>query len=93
MQLRSHPHLSWPPSWGGSMAPYDRIPMGEDGILKDVVLNADHLSLAIDYEGRDWKGILIVKSEESTFVQQVHNELNQNLGNPISEIGNLEIDF
>lgn len=98
MELRRHPKIKhWPPVWSGTYGLGNTFQHGENGVLEDVRLLAkDHigptrLQLEGKCEGRTFKGDLL--SEDPKFLQQLHEKLKSSRGQPIRDIGSLEIEF
>lgn len=80
----------WPPEW--SMSDHQ---IGEEGVLEDVQLrqelSARIISIEANHLGDCRKGIMIL--EDPVQLELVFEKLRENLGRPLTEIGNLEIDF
>jgi len=103
MHLRDHPKLNWnglstwPPQLGGSYGPGTKFPLGEESILKAVRLHeAEHigparLQLEVEHEGDTSNGNLL--SDDTKFLQQLHEMLKGCFEQPIQKIGNLETVF
>jgi hypothetical protein len=80
----------WPPEWWvtdqGS---------GEEGHLEVVHFRNDKkpacISVGAVHSGAERKGIIIL--EESAQLEVLYRKLQENLGRPLTEIGDLEIDF
>jgi hypothetical protein len=90
----------WPPQWGGACARGARFPQGEDaGILVDVrrernigfdpAYGEEILVLEVEYEERRWTGVLPIRDRHLR--DRVHDLLRENLGRPVSHIGELEL--
>ena len=79
----------WPPEWVSDQQ------AGEAGVLEGVQLRYEFsirlLSIEANYLGDYRKGLLIM--EEPAHLELVFDTLQKNLGRPLTEIGNLEIDF
>ena len=79
----------WPPEWVSDHQ------VGEEGVLEGVQLRFEFsirlLSIEAKYFGDYRKGILIM--EDPAHLELVFDTLQKNLGRPLTEIGNLEIDF
>jgi hypothetical protein len=80
----------WPPQWWIS----DQE-AGEEGVLQGVRLFQDLtpecLYIAADYLGEVRKGIIIL--ENPTHLRSLYRKLQENLGRPLAEIGNLELEW
>ncbi len=87
------PH--WPPAWAAAIAPAQKVPTGEDGVLaavhtqRDQQTGEDYLVLENDYEGSRHSGVLLVP--HSALRAKVLEVLQANIGHPIRAIGSLEI--
>jgi hypothetical protein len=96
MKLRDHPGMSyrgnrnWPPKWTTVQQTRDRLPIGEIGILKYVVMHNDsEIILTIDSGGRSYRGSL--RFEDSWFCSQVYSVFQLHVEHSIKDIGDLEI--
>ena len=80
----------WPIQW--SMSDYQ---VGEEGVLKGVQLRHELgtrlISIEANHLGDYRKGILIL--EDPAHLELVFDTLRDNLGTPLKELGDLEIDF
>jgi hypothetical protein len=80
----------WPPEWWIS----DQG-AGEDGVLAEVQFLLHRtpacLYVAADHQGVVRKGIIILESH--AHLEVLYHKLLQNLGRPLTEIGDLEIEF
>jgi hypothetical protein len=78
----------WPPEWQISTQG-----MGEDGILEDVILRLTPslVSLTANHLGDRRIGVIIL--ENSAHLEILYHKLQENLGRPLTEIGDLEIHF
>ncbi len=78
----------WPPEWFIS-----EQGTGDDGILEDVKIYDDLspilLRIEVDYQGDARKGVILL--EDPGFLEPVFSRLKENIGRPLSEIGNLEV--
>ena len=81
---------AWPPEWwttdhGG----------GEDGFLETVHIRKDPrlncISMMVNHLGSERRGILIL--ENLAHLDTLYLKLKENIGKPLREIGDLEIDF
>ena len=79
----------WPPEWVSDHQ------AGEEGVLEGVQLRHEFstrlISIEANHLGDCRKGILIL--EDPAHLELVFDTLRENLGRPLTEIGNLEIDF
>jgi hypothetical protein len=80
----------WPPEWWVT----DQEG-GEAGVLEDVQLRNDLtpslISIFANYLGHSRKGIIVL--EDSLHLEVLYRRLKENLGRPLTEIGDLEIDL
>jgi hypothetical protein len=80
----------WPPEWLMS-----EPQIGEEGVLEDVELRRELstrlISIEANHLGDCRKGIMVL--EDPAHLQYVFEKLRENLGRPLAEIANLEIDF
>ena len=69
--------------------------VGEAGVLEEVELRRELstrlISIEANHLGDCRKGIMVL--EDPAHLQLVFEKLRENLGRPLAEIGNLEIDF
>ena len=79
----------WPPKWGGSYGAGDKFVIGEGGVLVSVKRLGDRLSLTIKHEGREHSGSLQWDAPPS--LDEVEKVLTAHLGEPIRDIGDLEV--
>jgi len=93
MQIRSlkwRGLAMWPPEWMIS----DQG-LGEEGVLEEVSLRHDLkpklISVVANHLGDIRKGILVL--EDLALLEIVHSKLKENVGRPLTEIGDLEISF
>jgi hypothetical protein len=81
---------AWPPEWWISDEG-----VGEEGFLKKVQLRYDQrpacISVLATHRGDDRNGIIIL--EDPFHLEILHNKLKENIGRPLAEIGDLDIDF
>jgi hypothetical protein len=81
---------AWPPAWW-----FSDEEMGEDGILKDVQFLYDQnpacLTVVVTHLDNSMKGIILL--EDTANLEILAQKLKKNLGRPLSEIGDLEIDI
>lgn len=80
----------WPPEWG-----FSDEGAGEDGFLKNVQFRNDQtpqcISVVASHLGDDRNGIIIL--EDTTHLETLCQKLKENIGRPLKEIGDLNIDF
>lgn len=80
----------WPPEWG--ILDYG---VGEEGVLVNVQLRNDLKPACIfvvaNYLGDIRKGIIIL--EDLAYLGLLYHKLKENISRPLTEIGDLEIDF
>ncbi len=80
----------WPPEWFIS----DQG-AGDDGILADVRvyhgLSPILLRIEANYLGDTRKGIILL--EDPGCLDLVYSKLKENIGRPLSDIGNLEVEY
>ena len=80
----------WPPEWGISDPG-----IGEEGVLANVHLRNDLTPACIfvvaNYLGDIRKGIIIL--EDLAPLGLLYHKLKENVGEPLTEIGDLEIDY
>jgi hypothetical protein len=98
MMLRDHPLMSyhgvtnWPPMWTQGIEKNKKIVRDEVGILRyvhDVSPRSKKIYLVIEYEREHYVGTLIF--DDIPFRHQITNLLQQNIGRPIEEIGDLDL--
>ena len=81
---------TWPPEWGVA----DES-AGEEGILKNVQIRYDqsptYISVVASHHGDSRNGIIVL--EDSASLEILCKKLQDNIGRPICEIGDLHIDF
>lgn len=80
----------WPPEW--SVSDHQ---VGEEGVLENIQLRHELstrlISIEANHLGDCRKGIIVL--EDPAHLERVFDKLRENLGRPLKEIGNLEIDF
>ncbi len=80
----------WPPEWYVS----DQG-AGEEGVLAEVQLRTDRtpkfISLVANHLGDSRTGIIML--EDSAHLEILYQKLKENLGKPLSEIGDMEIEL
>jgi hypothetical protein len=81
---------AWPPEWW-----FSDEEAGEEGFLKNVQFRYDQtqqcISVVATHLGNDRNGIIIL--ENSLHLEILCNKLKENIGRPLKEIGDLDIDF
>src|SRR5262245_20850139 len=87
---------NWPPSWvqtGGLRNIATPTLIGEVGMLTEVMLSRiephTRCFLLIDFKQQSWMGVLLF--DDAAFCRQVHDLLQQHLGESIRQIGNLDV--
>ena len=100
MHLRAHPEMiwrgkdRWPPVWNG---PSGELLIGEEGILRDIELIEDNpiapvlVRLVMECEGKEYSGVIPL--HDGNFAFLLYEKAKACRGLPLSDIGNLEIDF
>jgi hypothetical protein len=80
----------WPPELG-----FSDEGAGEEGFLKDVQLRHEQkllcISVVASHFGNDRNGVIIL--EDPLHLEALCRKLKENIGSPLSLIGDLEIDF
>jgi hypothetical protein len=80
----------WPPEW--TIADQGA---GEEGVLEEVHLRNDLktklISVAANHLGDIRKGIIVL--EDPSLLEVVYRQLQQHIGRPLAEIGDLEISL
>jgi hypothetical protein len=98
VKLRDHPLMShhgvpnWPPVWTQARAKDTKVIRGEIGILKyvDTVNTAGKkFHLLMQYAQWNYVGTLLF--DDLTFCRQIAALLQQHVGRPIKEIGDLDV--
>lgn len=93
---RLRDHATWPPAWGSSYKGMEKFPIAEEGVLKAVELvpadprDPERLRLTIEYEGKEFTGILLVRDPSLT--QRVRDQLQALRGRSIRGLGDLEVE-
>jgi hypothetical protein len=81
---------AWPPEWW-----FSDEGVGEEGFLKHVQFRYDQtpqcISVVATHLGNDRNGIIIL--EDALHLETLCQKLNENIGKPLKEIGNLKVDF
>lgn len=99
MKLRDDPRLyykgvpSWPPTWIWRRGNKHTTAKGEVGILKAVLLSniepSPRCFLTMQHDGQEFLGILLF--EDLVFCRQIYTELIKHLGEPIQQIGEIDL--
>jgi hypothetical protein len=81
----------WPPEWVEIL---ESRGVGEEGFLLGVRLrrlhNSAYLSLEVGCQGSTRLGVILL--EEPAHFLALHDKLQKNIGKPLAEIGNLEME-
>jgi hypothetical protein len=81
---------AWPPHWW-----FSDERAGEEGVLKDVQFRYDQMPVCVSvvavHLNESRHGLIIL--EDPAHLEIVCQKLKENLGRPLSEIGDLEIDI
>jgi hypothetical protein len=97
VQLRFHPKMKW---HGVSNLPQFEAPMQDDGILEDVrIFFPDHpdspqrsyLEFFVSHAGKIDN--CVCPFDDPTFIQPLCEKLKEHIGQPMSQIVSLDIDF
>jgi hypothetical protein len=95
MKLRDHPLVQWPPAWLWRDGSDDTRPVGEVGLLKDVILSGveprDRCFLVMQHMGAEYIGCL--SFQDSAFCLETYEILRNYFDNLIHDIGDMEISF
>jgi hypothetical protein len=92
LKLREHPRLMWPTVWVHAFSDPTQRSSSDIGTLIEVVRTDQSprmLFLVTDFEGTRYMGALLCKDLAS--MNAVERFLNNHLGTPIREIGDLEV--
>jgi hypothetical protein len=99
MHLRDHPlmirqsgYLSWPPAWTTTHHDKDDKPIGEIGILEDVVMTDlidNKLFMFILFEGYRYMGFL--GFDDPMSCHQIYGLLKSHVSLSIKQIGDLDV--
>ena len=99
MKLRDNPLMShggvrnWPPAWLWRAGSDDTKPSGEVGMLREVILSEidplDRCFMIMQHMGGEYIGCLLF--ENTAFCRKIHEILREYCGNPIHEIGDIEL--
>jgi len=100
VKLRDHPLMShhgvsnWPPVWTQGTEKNRKVVRDEVGVLRyihDVNPVSNKIYLVIEYEKEHWVGTLIF--DDMNFRHQITDLLQQHIGCPIEQIGDLDVSF
>ena len=100
MQLRDHPLMTrksgdtWPPKWTTTRLNKDDKPIGEVGILEDVLMSNlidNKIFMWMQWEGVWYMGLL--SFDDRIFCYQICTLLKNNISRSIKEIGDLDLSF
>ena len=101
MLLRDHPLMtyggvrSWPPHWLCKTGYHSTHPIGEVGILRDVIPSniESHCTcfLLMEYQGAEYFGALLFS--DAATCRKVYDVLIQHRGKTIQELGNTDIAY
>ncbi len=101
MKLRDHPLMSgvgmlnWPSAWLWRAGSEDTRPNGEVGLLRDVILSdidpPNRCFLVMQHMGAEY--IACLSFGNSAFCREVYGILRNSCGDPIHEIGDIDISY
>lgn len=100
LKLRDHPLMSyrgasnWPPVWVQNTPGGVKTLKGEIGVLKYVFMRqgpADKCYLTLEHQNQSFVGAL--NFDDPSFCERICRLLQSNVGRPIKQIGNLDIDI
>src|SRR5262245_53555340 len=101
MFFRDHPLMlykgnrSWPPRWLRRGGNDSTNPMGEVGILKDVIPSFispyDRCFLVMEHRSAEYVGALLLS--DATFCREIFGVLLQNRGKTMQEIGSINLAY
>ena len=99
MQFRDHPLLSrksgyssWPPKWTTTHLDRDDKPIGEVGILEDIMMSElidNKVFIFMQHQSYRYMGFL--GFDDPSFCNEIYRLLKSNLGRSIEEIGDLDV--
>ena len=100
MKIRNHPELKlqWPPPWSAWYKAGDPDLQGEDGTLKDIIVERDSnpphdpngLTLILEYKGNEFYGLL--RSDDPAFIDRFYQKLKAGCtGMALQDIGDVDI--
>jgi hypothetical protein len=100
MKLRNHRLAfcdgvrTWPPSWLWRGGDENKHPIGEVGILKEVVASSlkpsNRCYVIMKYEGAEYMGVL--RFDSYSFCQRVYDLLLQHCGESIKQIAEIDLE-
>jgi hypothetical protein len=101
MKLRDHPLMkrkngfqTWPPLWTTTHHDKDDKPIGEIGILEDVMMSTwinDKVFLSMKHQGLRYMGFM--GFDDPKICSEIYLILKSKVGVSIKEIGDLDLDF
>jgi hypothetical protein len=101
MELRDHPlmirksgHLIWPPVWTPIDPSRDDKPVGEVGILEDVMMNElddSKIFMFMQYQGLRYTGFM--SFDDRMFCRAIYTLLQSKIGLSIKQIGDLDVSY
>ena len=91
-ELKRDSVAAWPPAWGGSYGAGTTFPAGEQGHLLHVEPRSEGgVTLIIEFDrGQHHQGILLWTTPPD--VEDVLRTLERGVGQPVAQVGGLEID-
>lgn len=93
MRLRDHPRINWPPLWSGGS---ESSVSAEEGTLKDIdlierdELGPTRLLLAGEFQGKTRFAEITCGNEP--FARKLYEKIKPLCGQPVSEVGNSDLD-
>jgi hypothetical protein len=78
----------WPPEWSSQTHEDD-----EGGVLETASLHVDlkYISIRVNDSGDIRKGVILL--EHPAHLTTLYHKLEENMGKPLAEIGDLDLDF
>ena len=92
--IRKSGYPSWPPKWTTTHHDKDDKPIGEVGILEDVMtsdLIDNKVFMFIQHGGLRYMGFMIF--DDPPFCYEIYHLLKSNLGRSIKEIGDIDLSY